>query len=145
MIITIFNKSNGRIDRTLSCVSDIENIIELNYNSNNEDYIEGEYDGNKYYIENETPVLISDAPNDYSKFDHDIKQWVNKYTDEQRWDMVKSVRYKKLESSDWTDTLSAKTRLGDSLYEQWQTYRQSLRDITQQADPFNITWPTPPQ
>ena len=145
MIITIFNKSNGRIDRTLSCVSDIENIIELNYDSNNEDYIEGEYDGNKYYIENEAPVLISDAPNDYSRFDHDTKQWVNKYTDEQRWEMIRSSRSRKLESSDWTDTLSAKTRLGDSLYEQWQTYRQTLRDITNQADPFNITWPTPPQ
>jgi len=23
----------------------------------------------------------------------------------------------------------------------WATYRQALRDITTQADPFNITWP----
>ena len=142
MIITVFNKNNGKIDRTISCTED---HVQLNYDILTEDYMEGEYDGNKYYIDNREPFLIPDAPNDYSKFDYDTKQWVKKYTDEQKWGIVKSVRYKKLESSDWTDTLSAKTRLGDSLYEQWQTYRQSLRDITQQADPFNITWPTPPQ
>jgi hypothetical protein len=142
MIITIFNKNNGKIDRTIYCTDD---HILLNYDSLTEDYIEGEHDGTKYYIDNREPFLIPDAPNDYSKFDHDTKQWVKRQTDEQRWDMVRFVRYKKLESSDWTDTLSAKSRLGDSLYEQWQTYRQALRDITTQADPFNITWPTPPQ
>lgn len=26
----------------------------------------------------------------------------------------------------------------------WASYRQALRDITNQPDPFNITWPTPP-
>ena len=142
-MITIFNLSNGQIVKNLHCAN--EDDIPLNYNSLTESYIDGEYAGNKYYIENETPVLIPDAPNTYSKFDHDTKQWVKRQTDEQRWDTVKSSRVNKLESSDWTDTLSAKTRLGDSLYEQWQTYRQALRDITQQADPFNITWPTPPQ
>lgn len=27
----------------------------------------------------------------------------------------------------------------------WKVYRQALRDITDQPDPFNISWPTPPQ
>lgn len=50
-----------------------------------------------------------------------------------------------LAESDWTDTLSAKARLGDSTYNAWQTYRQSLRDITTQTGfPHNIIWPTPP-
>ena len=26
----------------------------------------------------------------------------------------------------------------------WRTYRQQLRDVTSQPDPFNIVWPTPP-
>jgi hypothetical protein len=26
----------------------------------------------------------------------------------------------------------------------WQTYRQQLRDVTTQTDPFNIAWPTKP-
>lgn len=61
---------------------------------------------------------------------------------------VAETRYKRTQlmaACDWTDTLSAKTRLGDAAYEAWQTYRQSLRDITLQADPFNIVWPVAPQ
>ena len=142
-MITIFKLSNGQVVKNLHCAN--EDDIALNYDSLTEDYIEGMHLGNKYYIENKTPVLIPDAPNDYSRFDHDTKQWVKNQTDDQRWVLVKSNRVKKLEASDWTDTLSAKSRLGDELYQQWQTYRQALRDITTQADPFNITWPTPPQ
>jgi len=26
----------------------------------------------------------------------------------------------------------------------WRTYRQALRDVTAQPDPFNVTWPKPP-
>lgn len=40
------------------------------------------------------------------------------------------------EASDWTQLANApvdKTA--------WAVYRQALRDITEQADPFNITWP----
>lgn len=142
MIITVFNKNSGKINRTVSCSED---IIELNYDIATEDYIEGDYDNTKYYIDNREPFLIPDAPNNYSIFDHDTKQWIKNQTDDQRWDMIRSIRCKKLELSDWTDNLSAKSRLGDSLHEQWQNYRQALRDITNQADPFNITWPTPPQ
>jgi hypothetical protein len=28
--------------------------------------------------------------------------------------------------------------------EVWAAYRQALRDVTLQPDPFNIVWPTPP-
>lgn len=49
-----------------------------------------------------------------------------------------------LSASDWTDTASAPARMGD-LYQQWQTYRQSLRDITKQPGyPLNIIWAVPP-
>jgi len=27
----------------------------------------------------------------------------------------------------------------------WATYRQELRDITTQSDPFNIIWPSKPE
>lgn len=50
-----------------------------------------------------------------------------------------------LQESDWTDTLSAKTRLGDALYQAWQDYRQALRDITLQPDyPLEVIWPIAP-
>jgi hypothetical protein len=59
---------------------------------------------------------------------------------------AKAIRNQKLADSDWTDTASAPARLGQELYDQWQTYRQALRDVTAQPGyPFNIIWPTPPQ
>jgi hypothetical protein len=58
---------------------------------------------------------------------------------------IKAKRLRLLYESDWTDLLSAKPRLGDEVYNQWQTYRQALRDITEQAGyPLNIEWPTKP-
>lgn len=58
---------------------------------------------------------------------------------------IKIARQKLLIDSDWTDTLSAKTRLGDALYQAWQDYRQALRDITLQPDyPLDVIWPIAP-
>lgn len=68
-------------------------------------------------------------------------------TNEEKASFVRMIRNQKLTESDWTDTLSAKTRLGDDLYNAWQTYRQALRDFPNQADfPNNINnFPKPPQ
>jgi len=59
-----------------------------------------------------------------------------------QWVVVRGERKTKLISCDWTQLddvpLTAEKKT------EWQTYRQALRDITTQPDPFNITWPTPP-
>lgn len=34
--------------------------------------------------------------------------------------------------------------VSDTEAQQWASYRQALRDITTQSDPFNIQWPVPP-
>lgn len=58
---------------------------------------------------------------------------------------TRSRRNRLLQESDWTDTASAPARLGSTLYDQWQTYRQALRDITSQPGfPFEVVWPAPP-
>lgn len=62
----------------------------------------------------------------------------------QQWAFVREQREGLLLQSDWTDLLSSFDRLGEVKYSEWQIYRQALRDITKQADPFKITWPTPP-
>lgn len=62
----------------------------------------------------------------------------------QQWANVRTQRNQLLLDTDWTDTLSAAARLGQTLYDAWQTYRQALRDVPEQPDPFNITWPQPP-
>ena len=46
------------------------------------------------------------------------------------------ANHQMLKDCDWTQLLDSpvdKTA--------WATYRQELRDITTQPDPFNITWP----
>jgi hypothetical protein len=56
---------------------------------------------------------------------------------------VKQERQRLLATTDWTDTVSASTRLEN--YNEWQSYRQQLRDITtQEGYPFNVIWPTQP-
>ncbi len=60
---------------------------------------------------------------------------------EVQWAEVRAKRNKLLTESDWT-------QLGDvpkETKELWESYRQELRDVTNQADPYNIKWPVPPQ
>ena len=58
------------------------------------------------------------------------------------WQFVRTQRTKLLKASDWTQ--NADSPLTDSKKVEWVTYRQALRDISKQSDPFNITWPTEP-
>lgn len=70
-------------------------------------------------------------------------EWIADNTRE--WVDVREIRNARLFESDWTDTASAPMRLGEKLYSKWQNYRQALRDVTNQPDPFNIVWPTKPE
>ena len=61
---------------------------------------------------------------------------------EEEWLVVRDMRDSLLSQSDWTqfqDSLIS----GSTLIE-WQTYRQSLRDVTSQSNPFNLVWPSTP-
>jgi hypothetical protein len=89
-------------------------------------------------------VQNTDKPGKYYAFNYDEKVWV--LSSELASVDTKMQRNKLLQASDWTDTASAPARLGQELYDQWQTYRQALRDITDQPGyPLDIVWPTPPQ
>ena len=59
-----------------------------------------------------------------------------------QWSAIRIQRTGKLKASDWTQ--GADSPLTDSKKTEWVSYRQALRDITKQSDPFNITWPTEP-
>ena len=68
------------------------------------------------------------------------QEYINKIKDN-----VLLTRKELLQESDWTDTVSAQTRLSDLLYQAWQDYRQALRDIPQQANyPTDVIWPIAP-
>ena len=62
---------------------------------------------------------------------------------EQEWVAVRGQRNFRLSMCDWTQLADAP--LTDEKRSEWVLYRQALRDITTQSDPFNITWPTRPE
>lgn len=59
-----------------------------------------------------------------------------------RWAEIRADRDSLLVSTDWWVTKAIE--VGDQITEQQRNYRQALRDITLQEDPFNIVWPTKP-
>ena len=61
---------------------------------------------------------------------------------EQKWEEIREQRNQLLSECDWTQFQDSPIT-GSSLTE-WQTYRQSLRDITSQENPFSLTWPARP-
>jgi hypothetical protein len=55
---------------------------------------------------------------------------------------VRAERNVKLTSTDWTQGKD----IADSVSSQWATYRQALRDLTdQEGFPYTIEWPTKPE
>ena len=60
-----------------------------------------------------------------------------------KWDEIRETRNTLLSECDWTQFQDSPIT-GSKLTE-WQTYRQSLRDVTNQENPYNITWPTKPE
>lgn len=97
---------------------------------------------NDYYIENDSVIKIPPSPGDNYFFDYGKKEWV--LDNIQLVESINAKRHDLLFGSDWTDTVSAQTRLPN--YQQWQDYRQALRDITNQDGfPLNIVWPNPPE
>lgn len=61
---------------------------------------------------------------------------------EEKWVEVRIMRDALLAQSDWTQFQDSPLS-GTTLVE-WQTYRQSLRDITSQPNPYNLSWPAKP-
>ena len=59
-----------------------------------------------------------------------------------KWSEIRSTRNTLLTESDWTQFQDSP--ITGSVLTDWQTYRQSLRDVTNQSDPYNISWPNKP-
>ena len=92
------------------------------------------------WIDDGKHYFLPDKPSEHHIFDYTTKQWIDPRTPETEWSLVRAKRNQLLSASDWTQLpdvpLTTKA--------EWATYRQALRDITNQTDPFNIIWPTPP-
>ena len=69
--------------------------------------------------------------------EEDVAQRINN-----QWSSIRADRNRRLADCDWTQLSDAP--LTNVQTSQWALYRQSLRDITAQSDPFNIVWPVTP-
>jgi hypothetical protein len=98
------------------------------------------------------------APNDYTKnitegtpvltdgvyyqnwIQTDASQSEIDYRLETQWFIIRETRNELLTECDWTQLSDIPTEIKDL----WSNYRQDLRDITNQSNPFNIIWPVKP-
>jgi hypothetical protein len=62
------------------------------------------------------------------------------YRLENQWFIIRETRNELLAECDWTQLADVPTETKSI----WSEYRQSLRDITSQTNPFSITWPVKP-
>ena len=59
---------------------------------------------------------------------------------ESQWAKIRKQRDSLLQSCDWTQLPDVNIPNKAD----WAAYRQALRDITNQADPYNLEWPSDP-
>jgi len=86
-----------------------------------------------------TPVLV-DGMYKQNWIQTDATQEEIDYRIENQWFVVRTQRNELLSECDWTQLADILTETK----ELWQTYRQTLRDITSQSNPFTINWPVKP-
>lgn len=85
-------------------------------------------------------VQLPPAPGPHHRFSYADMQW--QPDTEAVWSKVRDSRDAKLAKTDWRVTKASED--GKPMSKAWKDYRQALRDITQQPDPFNIEWPVEP-
>jgi len=129
---------NGSVpDSDIDRLQPIENTVVITGKIG--DTVEGCY----YDFSSGEVVYDTNKPGEYYVFNYSQKAWV--LDSSLAENDVRKQRNKLLQESDWTDTASAPNRLGPELYNQWQTYRQALRDVTNQSGyPLDVIWPIPP-
>ena len=86
-----------------------------------------------------TPVL-TDGVYYQNWIQTDASQSEIDYRLENQWFIIRETRNELLSECDWTQLADIPTETKSI----WSEYRQSLRDITSQTNPFNITWPVKP-
>lgn len=103
-------------------------------------YTEETIDPNLVYVDS-GKICVAEKPPNIGKyvFNTSTKTWDKDLN--AQWRVVRSKRAYLLSHTDWTQLPDVPL----DTKERWKVYRQALRDITLQADPFNIIWPIAPE
>ena len=111
--------------------------------------VENPIDNGKYYLDLSSmqPVAFPNRPDLKHTWNWSTKTWQDTRTEEQKYNQaantIKEKRAKLLADSDWVVIKATDT--GTPIPQDWQTYRQALRDITLQPEfPYNVVWPQKP-
>lgn len=137
MMYSVYSLLTGQIEKIVTCSKD---IVYLQFDPTTHAVIDGSFNDSNYYVEAGTPVAKPPKPSPHHVFDYTMKQWIDPRTPETEWPLVRAERDRRLQASDWTQLPDVPI----ATKEAWAVYRQALRDITEQPDPFNIVWPVPP-
>lgn len=139
MNFTIFNKTTGQIIQSGSCPDEYYDLQIVH-----EDCKIVPIKSNPFeqYFDNDVLINIPKQIEQDSFFDFKSKKWIVNV--EQKIANILSFRKTLLQESDWTQIPNNPLTIEQQ--QEWENYRQQLRDITSQSGyPFNVIWPTPPQ
>lgn len=92
------------------------------------------------YVYGGSVVSKGTKPSAEYSFDYKNRCWVDMRTP---GEVLGAIRYKRaalLSASDWTQLPDVPV----ATKEAWAIYRQALRDVTLQPDPFSVVWPVAP-
>ena len=119
------------------------------------DYVSNTLEGITYNIKYYASKRDAEEIKDVDGNSHDPKQYVQSHFVGQddtkdvriladKWANVRAERDRKIAATDWRVIVASESDEGSDLSSNWKNYRKALRDITEQSDPDNITWPTEP-
>lgn len=100
--------------------------------------VDGDVLDTTHMIQAGKAVRLQPRPTQFHDFNYTSRQWT--FNAVSAWADVRRRRDATLAASDWTQLPDVPIPTRDA----WATYRQALRDITNQPDPLRIEWPTPP-
>lgn len=134
---TIYHTLTGEIRSSGCCL--LSDLPLQRYDSSTENLILKPSIFGKQYVKGETVIDLPIQIPPFNLFDYTTGKWL--IDADANLNTLRAKRNKLLQNSDWTQLPDAPLATKVA----WITYRQQLRDITLQPDPFHIIWPTPPQ
>lgn len=106
-------------------------VFEVNRTPNPNDYTKTITEGTPQLVDGSYIQIWDEVDATQSEIDTKL---------EDRWEVIRILRSELLLECDWTQLADIPTETK----ELWQTYRQELRNITSQTNPFLIVWPVKP-
>ena len=94
-----------------------------------------------FFFNGHSLVKKPESPGGHFAYNYGTNQWEKDVPS--AWAAIRARRDSELNATDWVITKYKEA--SSPVPEDWLVYRQSLRDISKQDDPFNIVWPVRPR